>query len=118
MINETSVIIAGILGPILTVTASSELFNFKIWKDVDATVVALNGLVLLISGIIIIRLHNIWVLNWTLLITLYGWVIFLSGIYRSFFPKSKQAAKNQITYLLLLLTFVNGCFLTYKGYLI
>lgn len=117
MENEVSVIIAGILGPILMVVASSELLNFKIWRNVDVTVVALNGLVLLICGIVIIRFHNIWYLDWRLIITLLGWVMFLLAIYRSFFPKAQQAKENRLTHLFLIFLFLLGCFLTYKGYI-
>lgn len=116
MTNEFSILIAGILGPILMVVISSELLNFNIWKNVDAKIISVNGLVLLICGVIIIKLHNIWSLNWTLLITLYGWAIFLLGTYRLFFPNLKQAPQNPITYLFLALIFASGCFLTYKGY--
>ncbi len=116
MVSDISFDIAGILGPGLMILSSSEYLNFKIWKQVEATTVYLNGLVLLIGGLVIIKYHNLWQLNWALIITILGWLITLLGAYRMYFPKAQQAQKNRISDLFLLLLFLMGCFLTYQSY--
>nr|WP_299338070.1 hypothetical protein [Allomuricauda sp.] len=117
MINEISIQIGSILGPVLMILSSSEYLNFKIWKDVAPTVVALNGLVLLICGLIIVRFHNFWHLDWTLAITIFGWLILLTGIFRLFVPNAKQAGKNTSTTILLSVLFLVGGFITFKSYI-
>ena len=117
MINEISIQIGSILGPALMIVSSSEYLNFKIWDNVAPTVVALNGLILLICGLTIVRFHNSWNLNWTLAITVLGWLIFLAGVFRLFVPNAKQAKKNSFTTIFLLALFMIGGFITYKSYI-
>lgn len=116
MTNEISIQIASILGPVLMIVTASEYLNFRIWKDVDPTVVSLNGLILLICGLAMVRFHNFWDLNWTLVITIMGWLIFLAGVFRSFFPTAKQASENTATKIFVIFLFLIGGFLTFKGY--
>jgi hypothetical protein len=116
VINEISIQIASILGPVLMIVSSSEYLNFKIWKNVDPTVVALNGLILLICGLTIVRFHNFWNLNWTFVITILGWLIFLAGVFRLFVPNAKQARENTITKIFLIILFWIGGFLAFKSY--
>lgn len=113
---ETSLQLAGILGPVLIALSVTEYLNFKIWADIHPTVVYLNGLVLLVGGLIVVRMHNNWAANWTVLITLLGWLIMLLGLVRMIFPTAKQAQKHWSTNLLLLTMFIVGVFLTVKGY--
>ncbi|RKN79815.1 hypothetical protein D7Z94_16190 [Ulvibacterium marinum] len=79
--------------------------------------VALNGLILLISGLIIVRFHNFWNLNWTLIITILGWLVFLTGTFRLFVPGTKQAKENTFTKIFLVILFLIGGFITYKSYI-
>ncbi len=115
---ELSLTIAGIIGPILIILAISEYLNFKIWKDVHPTVVYLNGLLLLTLGIIVVRIHNLWILNWELTITIVGWLLILSGSIRMFFPKTPQLKKNAATNIFLLFILFLGAFLSVKAYFI
>lgn len=47
---DLSLQIAGILGPILMALASSEYLNYRIWEQVEPTLVYLNGLFLFSGG--------------------------------------------------------------------
>ena len=113
---EISITIAGILGPLLMILISSEYLNFGIWKKVEPTLVYLNGLVLLAAGLVIVRFHNLWVVDWPLLITVLGWALLVAGAFRMYFPLAKQLSKNRLTDLFLGILFLAGCFLTFKGY--
>ncbi len=99
------------------VLSLSEFLNFKIWTKVEATVVYLNGLLLFIGGLALIRSRNHWTIDWTLLITLLGWLSLTLGLYRIFFPYSKQLERNTFTYVTLGTLFFAGFFLTVKAYL-
>lgn len=113
---ETSKNIAGLIGPILMVLSLSEFFNFHIWTKVEATVVYLNGLLLFTGGLALIRSHNTWAIDWTLLITLIGWLSLALGLYRIFFPSGKQLERNTFTYISLGTLFIVGLFLSVKAY--
>ena len=109
--------LAGILGPILIALSVTEYKNFKIWQEIQPTVVYLNGLLFFTGGIVIIRIHSIWSLNWAIVITIFGWVLSLLGLYRMVSPTGKQVEKSTVANLLFLLMFVLGVFLSIKAYL-
>lgn len=110
--------IAGLLGPAIVVITASETVNMHIWAENTAAGVYLNGAVLFVAGLSIIRAHQVWVRGWPVLITLSGWFIVLLGLFRMFFPEMQLAAAQHPstisvgTILLMLL----GLYLTYKGY--
>jgi hypothetical protein len=114
MINSRQ--LAQIIGPTLSMITISEMMNLSIWEANTPAVTFLNGVLLFVGGISIIRVHNFWVRSWTVLITLIGWLTLLIGVLRMFFPTAKQAGENFSTYLLLTVLFVIGVFLTLKGY--
>jgi len=93
---EPSNLIAAILGPTLFVVATSEALNFRIWKDVPPTVVTLNGLVLFVAGLVIVALHNLWVADWRVLITLSGWLLVAVGAWRQYLPTATQAKPGPV----------------------
>ena len=114
MINSRQ--LAQIIGPTLSVMTLSEMINLSIWESNIPSVTFLNGVLLFVGGISIIRVHNFWVRNWTILITLIGWLTIILGLLRMLIPTAKQAGENFSTYLLLTVLFVTGLFLTLKGY--
>jgi uncharacterized membrane protein len=114
MINSRQ--LAQIIGPTLSVMTLSEMMNLSIWESNIPSVTFLNGVLLFIGGISILRVHNFWVRSWTILITLIGWITLMVGLLRMFFTTAKQAGENFPTYLLLTVLFVIGLFLTLKGY--
>lgn len=114
MINSRQ--LAQIIGPTLGVMTLSEMINMTIWENNIPSLTFLNGVLLFVCGISIIRVHNFWVHSWTILITLIGWFSIILGLIRMFFPTAKQAGENLSTYLLLTVLFAIGLFLTFKAY--
>ncbi len=51
---DLSLQIAGILGPILMALASSEYLNYRIWEQVELTLVYLNRLFLFLGGMVLL----------------------------------------------------------------
>ncbi|MDO1446584.1 hypothetical protein Q0590_10005 [Rhodocytophaga aerolata] len=113
---EKAIQLAGLLGPILVVLSISEGLNLHIWERVEANLVYLNGLLLFVGGLSIVRTYNYWALDWPMMITLTGWLSLMAGLYRMFFPNARQLKKSTFTYVVLLLLLVTGIILTYKGY--
>lgn len=62
-------------------------------KDVIAhpAVILMGGSISLLLGVLIVVNHNIWDMNWRLLITLIGWIILIRGFIWTTFPKKIQS---------------------------
>ena len=109
--------IAAVLGPTLIAVTVSEIINLKIWEDVHPAVVYLNGLVLLIGGLLIVTSHNVWRLELSLLVTVSGWILVVAGGFRMFFPNAQQLASGLGTYVVIALLFALGVALTAFAFL-
>ncbi len=46
------------------------------------------GTLAIITGTILLYYHNIWIMNWTVLITIISWIIFIGGIVIIISPRS------------------------------
>jgi uncharacterized membrane protein len=89
---ETSVFIARIFGLCYLIMGAGFLFNRKAFQRVmedfckNAAVVFYGGLLALVIGAVIILTHNVWAANWTVIITIIGWLAFIKGIWVIVFP--------------------------------
>ena len=54
----------------------------------------LAGIFTLIIGVLLVEYHNIWVKNWTVLITIIGWVALIKGVMLVAFPQFISYFKN------------------------
>ena len=108
--------LARLIGPTLSVMTLSEMINISIWEGNIPSVIFLDGVLLFVAGISIIRVHNFRECSWTILITLTGWLTLLLGLFRMFFPTAKRGNESFSMYLLLTVLFVIGLFLAFKGY--
>jgi len=45
-----------------------------------------TGLFALITGFVIVAFHNVWVMGWTVLITIFGWIALIKGVMIFLFP--------------------------------
>ena len=114
--------LAGLVGPTLIALSLSEALNLDIWTAVPvqalAPVIYLNGTVLFVAGLAIVRAHNRWVLGWPVLVTLVGWIVMLGGLLRMFDPLSGQLPEQKpaAVYAVFAAIFVVGSVLTFKAY--
>lgn len=60
----------------------------------NSTFLILGGFIAIILGILILENHNIWVKNWTVIITIIGWVALIKGVILIVFPKSAKGNNN------------------------
>jgi hypothetical protein len=109
---------AGLLGPTLIAIAISEVMNLRIWTNVPAYFVYLNGALLFVAGLSIVRDHNRWKGGWPVLVTLIGWFLILGGLVRMFAPVFAQREVQNATALFagLIVLLAIGAFLTFKAY--
>ena len=110
--------VAALLGPSLIAVSITESINFDIFTNTSAHLVYLNGTLLFVAGLAIVRSHNRWTARWPVLITLMGWVFLLVGLVRMIAPVSTQQAVQYPTAVLALtfLLFVIGSILTFNAY--
>ena len=109
--------IAGLLGPTLVAISISEAVNLPVLTDPpDASgLVYLNGTLLFVAGLAIIRAHNHWILGWPLLVTSVGWFFAVGGLGRMFLPESTQSGDAWV-YALCIVLLAIGMILTFKAY--
>lgn len=108
--------LAGLIGPTIIVLSLSEAMNLHIWANNIAPVTYLNGTLLFVAGLSIVRAHNRWTFGWPVMVTLAGWCAILGGLFRMFAPEAQQAGQNSATYTALALLFAYGTFLTFKAF--
>ena len=90
---ELSVLVARILAITYIsagVAALSGKINFrKMVEDFEKSqgLTFVSGFMTLIIGALLVQYHNIWVKDWTVLITVIGWISLLKGIMLIVFPQ-------------------------------
>lgn len=125
----TSILFARFLGPYMIVVAAAMLRDREGIRVVaedfmdSPAVIYLAGILTLIAGITIITFHNFWVLDWRIIITIFGYIAIVSGIFRMLFPTQvKQMGEwmletRPIIRVAAVLNGLLGAFLTYKGFI-
>ena len=113
--------LAGLIGPSLIAITISETMNYHIWANNIAPVIHLNGALLFVAGLSIVRAHNHWVRGWPVMVTLVGWFAILVGLFRMFAPELYlQGVQNtQNTSAVIagtMIVLAIGIFLTFKAY--
>lgn len=114
--------IAGLAGPTMIAVLVSEfpLVQPHLYDAQIPPVVYLSGVLMFVAGLAIIRAHNLWVSNWTVLVTLTGWFALLLGLWRMFTAGGYQqlVASTPSTVFMVLeaVLLVIAVFMTYKAY--
>ena len=54
----------------------------------------------LLAGFLIVNFHNVWVWDWTVIITVLGWLALLKGILLLLLPKTMVALTRLVTNIL------------------
>lgn len=89
---ETSVLIAKIIGLIYLSFGVGLLFNSAFYKKEipklleNTAYLIFGGFMAIVFGVLIIDNHNFWVKNWTVVITIIGWIALLKGMALLVFP--------------------------------
>jgi hypothetical protein len=125
-----SKLIAGLMGPLLAALGVAMLVNRDLFPRLaeriaeDTGLILLSGILLLLAGVAIVRVHNVWSGGWRVLITVLGWLAVVSGLARMWFPQLAAPVVSAIggsigPGLLLgagLVLLALGAFLSYKAY--
>jgi uncharacterized membrane protein HdeD (DUF308 family) len=114
--------IAGLLGPTLVAMLVSEfpLVQPHLYDSQIPPVVYLSGVLMFVAGLAVVRVHNLWVRNWTVLITVTGWFFLLLGLLRMFaasqYHQATASASSTAFIALEGVLFVVALIITYQGY--
>lgn len=90
---ETSTLIARLFAPLYLSIGLGMFLSPKYYKKMlgeltHATTLAyLGGTIALVIGVLIVTYHNAWEGNWTLIITLMGWLTLLKGVLLLMIPE-------------------------------
>ncbi|MFN3233900.1 MAG: hypothetical protein ACE365_00605 [Gammaproteobacteria bacterium] len=81
------------------------------------------GLLMLILGIVLVLLHNVWIANWTIIITILAWLVLVRGLMRMFIPSLDKLVKKiikqqDVYYLVCLVLILLGLYLGYMGFVV
>jgi uncharacterized protein YjeT (DUF2065 family) len=85
---QVSIFLARLLGPLLLLPGIGLLVNPRAFRAMatevvgSITLVYLFGLFDFAAGLAIVLVHNVWTVNWRVLITLIGWLLLIRGAAR------------------------------------
>ena len=91
---QASLFIARLLGPVFLVIGIALLTKPEAYRSLLREFVAsavsmyLAGFLGLVGGLALLLTHNLWVLDWRLVITLIGWISLLRGVTTILWPGS------------------------------
>ena len=108
--------LAGLIGPALVAIGATEALNLEMFAHQIAPVVYLDGTILFVVGLAIVRAHNRWTWSWPVLITATGWILILGGLYRMIAPGMPQAGVNAWSYAMFAAVAAVGLLLSYEAY--
>jgi len=114
--------IGGLVGPAIVAMILSEfpLVQPHLYDAQIPPVVYISGTLMFIGGLVIVRAHNYWVRDWTVLLTLSGWVFLLLGLIRMFAAGAYlqgSANTTATTFMILeVILLAVGLIITFKSY--
>lgn len=123
-----STLIAGLIGPVLLVAAITMLADARDMQEMareflkDRALIYVTGVLAMLGGLAIVKSHNIWIADWPVIITLFGWAMILGGAVRMALPSAVRSIGGaMMEYPAMIrvsgaLWALIGAFLTYKGY--
>jgi hypothetical protein len=114
--------VGGLVGPSLVAMLASEFPTVqpRLYDARIPPVIYLSGVLLFVAGLVVVRAHNVWARNWTVLVTLCGWSFLALGLARMF-AASQYLQATQLGSSMGLMV-LEGCFLvvaltiTFKAY--
>ena len=106
------------------------LINSKLYKRVldefmdNLPVIYTNGFIIFAIGFLLVTFHNTWVWNWSIIVTIIGWIALIKGLLILILPglyiMIAEVMKDKLSHLRIkaVLILIIGAVLTYIGYFV
>ena len=91
-----SIFLAKLIGPVLLAGAAGILVNGATYRLLideflrSRALIYLSGILAMTAGLAIVLTHNVWVANWPVLITIFGWLAVIGGAVRIIAPQGTE----------------------------
>ena len=76
------------------------------------------ALITVVLGLLIVASHNLWTTSWPVAITLFGWVLFIGGLFRLFFSEAVHKMWKECLKIQMKLKIMGVLFLIFGVYLL
>jgi uncharacterized membrane protein len=93
---QNSVFLAKLMGPLFLAVGIGLIANAAVYKKLfaeflDSTaLVYLSGVLTMAAGLALVLTHNVWALDWRVIITVLGWLLAIGGAVRIVIPQGTQ----------------------------
>jgi uncharacterized membrane protein HdeD (DUF308 family) len=114
--------VGGLVGPTLVAILVSEfpLVQPRLYDAQIPSVIYLSGVLMFVAGLAVVRSHNVWARNWTVLVTLSGWCFLALGLVRMFaasqYRQATQVTASMTFMILEGIALVVALTITFKAY--
>lgn len=123
---ELSIFLAKVLGSYLLIASLAILVNHKPFNKMlneyvkDLPTVFFHGVIALLLGLALVVSHNLWVADWRVIITIFGWLTLLKGVTHMFVPqaaiKKGMDLYHATSPAIFVIMAVLGAYLAYIGF--
>ena len=125
---DTSYLLARIIGPYMLIAGIGLFVNRSYYLRLleqlrEQSLLLLSmGAFTLILGLLMIQFHNIWSLDWRLLITIISWIAVIKGAAAMIIPDAMMkfansfASNDKLLTVQATLAILFGAFMSYMGY--
>ena len=124
-----SIFLAKVIGLLGAISTLAVLIRYKKFIEIERyaaknpAMICLSGFFFLIFGVLLVVGHQLWTRDWRVIITIIGWMIFIKGIGRIFFPEAvrkiiKKKNNNRSFLLAEVLALIVSLYLIYQGFII
>jgi hypothetical protein len=85
---QTSIFLAKLIGPVMLAAALGLLVNREGYRAMardfldSLPLIYVSGVLVMTAGVAIVLSHNVWALDWRVIITLFGWMGAIGGAVR------------------------------------
>jgi hypothetical protein len=126
---DSSILLARLIGPYIIVIGASLMLNQKVFRQImedfpkNPSLVFVTGLLTFVTGLATVLFHNIWVADWRLIVTIFGWLVLIKGVFLVVLPgtliKATKIYSDNFKLVLMPwgIMILIGIFLTIKGYI-
>jgi hypothetical protein len=123
-----TIFVAQILGPLYLFVAAGILLNAEWYRKMinsfldNPALTYLGGIMALAFGLVMVNLHNVWLIQWSVIITILGWIALLKGIVLLIWPEpllrlsASMFNSDKTLHVVAIGAAIFGLFLTVMGY--